>query len=140
MVQDDMAKRFFKGPGSKLYRKINVLLNYYCDMKYGFFVSRNSFYPAPHVDSAVIKLDFKQKRDIDKKFENEFLKFIDLAFLNRRKKFASILKDSHMFEKNPAFHFKKLGFDENIRGEALSYNDFVELFRSVLIEKRVNQN
>ena len=42
MVQDDMAKRFFKGPGSKLYRKINVLLNYYCDMKYGFFVSRNS--------------------------------------------------------------------------------------------------
>ena len=63
MVQKEVADRFSAKPGSKDYGSISVYLDYYYQVKKLFEVPRKAFYPVPNVDSAIIKLDRKDKRD-----------------------------------------------------------------------------
>ena len=62
MVQKEVAERFSSNPGSKEYGSISVLLNYYFDIKKLMNVSRNSFVPAPNVDSVIIEMDKKKNK------------------------------------------------------------------------------
>lgn len=91
MVQQEVAERFMAPSKTKLYGAINVAINYYAKARYGFFVSRNSFYPAPRVDSAVIHLA------LDKPFtaadDTLFFAMVDKAFSMRRKQLASSLRE-----------------------------------------------
>ena len=64
MVQKEVADRFGAKPGSKDYGSISVYLDYYYQVKKLFEVPRKAFYPVPNVDSAIIKLDRKDKRDL----------------------------------------------------------------------------
>ncbi len=92
MVQNEVADRFSAKPNSKDYNSLTLFLNYYFDIKKEFFVSRNVFYPIPHVDSAVISFTKKN----EKKYvcdENKLFKFIKDAFTQKRKNLRNNLKN-----------------------------------------------
>ena len=44
-------------PKTSAFGSITVFLSFYADVTYAFRVGRNCFYPAPNVDSAVIRFD-----------------------------------------------------------------------------------
>ena len=50
MVQEEVARRMTALPHTSEYSAFTVFLNYYCDAKYAFKVSRRCFYPEPGVD------------------------------------------------------------------------------------------
>ena len=56
MIQKEVADRIIAVPGSKLSGAITYSVNYYAESEAVRFVSRDSFVPAPNVDSEVIKL------------------------------------------------------------------------------------
>ena len=57
MVQLEVARRFVAPIGTKDYGILTVSVRYYTEPELLFKVSRNSFYPKPGVDSAIVKLD-----------------------------------------------------------------------------------
>lgn len=82
MVQKEVAGRLSSDNGNKEYGYITVLLNAFYDINKLFNVNRNSFYPVPNVDSAIIKLDSKECNILN--FE-KFNKLIKNAFRFKRK-------------------------------------------------------
>ena len=82
MVQKEVADRLSSTNGNREYGYITVLLNAFYNINKLFNVNRNSFYPVPNVDSAIIKLDSKECNLLD--FE-KFNKLIKNAFRFKRK-------------------------------------------------------
>lgn len=123
MVQDEVAKRLCAEHGSKDYGAFTVLLDYYFEREYLFFVDRESFYPIPNVDSAVIKLTKKETNNID---FNKFKKFIFNCFQFKRKNLKNNLKsyDLDILENI----LKKYNLDLNNRAEEVPLSCFIEMF------------
>lgn len=82
MVQKEVADRLSSANGNREYGYITVLLNAFYDIHKLFNVNRNSFYPVPNVDSAIIKLDSIECNLLN--FE-KFNKLIKNAFRFKRK-------------------------------------------------------
>lgn len=82
MVQKEVADRLSSTNGNKEYGYITVLLNSFYDINKLFNVNKNSFYPVPNVDSAIIKLDSKECNILN--FE-KFNRLIKNAFRFKRK-------------------------------------------------------
>lgn len=101
MVQKEVAYRLSSLPGNREYGYITAFLNCFYDIKVLFNVSRNSFYPVPNVDSAVIKLD------------RNFREIVNIEKLNK------FLMD--------AFKFKRKNLKNNLNGYKL---DVVEMVLS----------
>jgi 16S rRNA (adenine1518-N6/adenine1519-N6)-dimethyltransferase len=84
MVQKEVAARLSALPGSKDFGPLTLKLGMCYKIRTAFMVSRNSFDPAPKVDSAVIVM---QQR-IDKpvlQSPDFFVKILNASFAHRRK-------------------------------------------------------
>ena len=132
MVQKEVADRLSAKVGTKDYGTITAELDAVGYVETKRIVNRNMFTPVPNVDSAIvhIKLD-KNKYQIK---DLEFLrKVIKVAFSMRRKTLANCLKNGLSLSQNQIdIVFEKLGFDKNIRGEALTTEQFVELSNQLI--------
>ena len=56
MLQKEVVDRMGAGPGSKVYGRLSVMLQAYCQVQPLFVVPPGAFRPAPKVDSAVVRL------------------------------------------------------------------------------------
>jgi 16S rRNA (adenine1518-N6/adenine1519-N6)-dimethyltransferase len=120
MVQEEVARRCVAQPHSKDFSSFSIFLQFYAAVRYGFFVSRNCFYPAPNVDSAVICLDIKEKLPLE--HPDPFFQMVRKAFSQRRKMLTSslkglvsqeaILKALHELKKSPKTRPEELSLQE----------------------------
>lgn len=131
MVQHEVAKRMTGKKGTKDYGIFSIILNYFCDVKYCFKVSRNVFTPKPNVDSAVVHLNFKINSDT-KEFQKIFIKTVKASFGNRRK----ILKNSLSNSIFRDIDFSKCNIDLSKRAENLDITDFIKLSKFILINSK----
>ena len=92
-------------------------------------VSRNCFEPSPNVDSAIYKFN-RKNNDIN---EN-YLKFLRDAFLQKRKKIVNNLCKEYD-KKILTTCLDSLGYDENIRAEAMKADDLHKLYLMLTGEK-----
>ena len=126
MVQKEVADRFSSLPGTKEYGSITVYLNYHFNIKKLFNVSRNSFYPKPNVDSAVISLEPNEiNSNID---ENDFFEFVRDAFQHKRK---TIKNNLYMYNLDKIdVILKKHGYSLTSRAEQIPLDVFIELYQN----------
>lgn len=127
MVQKEVAERLSTKPGNKEYGFITVFLNYYYDIKFLFTVNKNSFYPVPKVDSAVIKLTAHNKfKDINKE---KFIKLLKDSFKHKRKTLLNNLKD---YDRNVITKVLiKNNIKLDVRAEEISINLFLEILKKI---------
>lgn len=126
MVQKEVAERLCAKENTADYGAITAVINAVANTKITRIVKRNMFIPAPNVDSAVVRIDFdKNKYDI-KSFEN-LSKLIKCAFHMRRKTLMNNLKNLNLSKDKIENAFKVLNLNSNVRGEALSPEQFVKL-------------
>lgn len=128
MVQKEAAERICAKPGSRECGAITLSIHYYCEPELLFKVSRGSFLPAPNVDSAVIKLNIREKPPVEPKNKELFFKLIKAAFMQRRK--TAVNSVAAGLSKNKAEiieAFKKAGIEENIRAEKMTLQNFSDL-------------
>ena len=124
MFQLEVAKRICEKPGTKVYGILSVLTQAYFETNFLFKVSKNLFYPAPNVESAVISLKRRENFYL-KCNELLFFRVVKLSFQQRRKKVRNSLKTLNLSNnlREDAI------FDK--RPEQLSVNDFIKLTCSI---------
>lgn len=124
MIQKEVAERFLGKPNTKDYNSLSVLIQTYMDVSKVIEVSKNSFYPAPEVTSAVIKLTRKEKTNYQIDNEELFLKVNRLMFKQRRKTIVNNLKD--IYNKESILDIlNKLNISETARSESLSVEQII---------------
>ena len=127
MVQEEVGRRLVAKPNTADYSAITLAVLLRGEGTITRKVGRNMFYPAPNVDSAVVRIDVDKDKLAG---ENKTLihKLVRSAFLMRRKTLVNNLNTSFGLSKAEAA--EKLiaaGLDERVRGEALSLEDYVNL-------------
>jgi len=125
-VQKEFAARAVVGPGTKVYGSLSCFLQYYTEPEILFSIKRNSFKPAPKVDSALLKLKIRQVPAVLVDNEELFFKIIRAGFNQRRKTLKNSLKDL-VPAGNLAEFFQRYSLNADIRAERLSLSDFANL-------------
>lgn len=128
MVQKEVAKRLTAKPGDKLSGAITYSVNYYCEPEEVVTVPSSSFIPEPEVESEVIKLKLRKEPPVQIKNEEIFFKLIKASFMQRRKTLINGITNSGIMKKEEFKELlKKVGLNENVRGESLSMQDFANI-------------
>ena len=129
MVQEEVARRMVateKSP-SKQYGLLTILSQFWADVEIKELVGRRSFYPAPKVNSALVKLTVREKPKLELSDYTHFRKTIKAAFSQRRKNIKNCLLSGGFSKENIQQAMQTLALDENTRGEKLSIEDFGRL-------------
>lgn len=137
MVQKEVADRMESTEKSKDYGALSVAVQYYCDTQIQIIVPPSCFMPPPKVASSVITLTPLPQRRITTKSEELFFHIVKCAFGQRRKTLLNCLfnQSNFNFTKDEYTEIlNSIGWDERIRGEKLSIEDFGKL-TDVLYEK-----
>lgn len=128
MVQREAAERLCAEIGSRDAGAVSVAVEYYGESEILFEVGRESFLPAPKVDSAVIKITLHQTPKYQVTDETAFFRFVKAAFAQRRKTLVNSVSSTLNLPKNRIIAaLESLGIAENIRAEKLTMEEFVNL-------------
>jgi len=126
MVQKEVAVRFASKEGSKEYGIPSIMLQAIADVSVAKVVPKECFTPMPKVDSALMKIELKDKFKIEN-FEY-FSKLVHSAFAMRRKTLVNNLtKNLNIKKKILINNLKKINYNENIRPEQISVENYVKL-------------
>lgn len=120
MVQQEVAERFCAKEDTPEYGAITAAIALRGTAKIVKRVGRNMFFPAPNVDSAVVKIDFIENA-LPVKSREMYRKTVRCAFLNRRKTLENnLMKSFSLTRETAAEILKRAGVEEKARGETLS--------------------
>lgn len=138
MVQKEVADRMKEGPGSKEYGALSLAVQYYAKPEIVVQVPPSCFMPQPKVGSAVIRLTRHEQPPVTVKSEKLLFQVIRASFNQRRKTLANGLANFGAFglpKEQLQQCIEELGVPGNIRGEALSLEQFAQL-SNIIFEKR----
>jgi len=122
MLQNEVVQRISAKPGSKSFGRLSVMVQYYCQTEYLFFVGPESFDPPPKVDSAILRLTPWKEKPFKANDDKQLAMLVAQCFSMRRKTLRNNLK-----KLLSADQIEGLGIDPSIRSEMLSVEDFVRL-------------
>lgn len=129
MVQAEVADRMAAGPGSKIYGVPSVKMAWYGEVTKAGSVGRNVFWPAPNVDSGLVRL-VRKDREFDPELRELTFTIVDAAFGQRRKTLRTALGSALGTPQNVEGILRDAGVDPGLRGEQLSLDDFVAIAQS----------
>lgn len=142
MVQKEVALRMQAAPGTKDYGALSLAVQFYSDPYIVANVPPNCFMPRPNVASSVIKLDLYEEPEVKVNNEEHLFKLIRASFNQRRKTLANGIKNFqglNYSREEVVSALNNLGIREDVRGEALSLQEFAAL-SDELEKRRTNGN
>lgn len=136
MVQEEVARRMVadENSPSKQYGLLTILSQFWADVEIFRLVGRKSFFPAPKVNSALVKLKVNKEPRLKLGDYNHFRKTVKAAFSQRRKNIKNCLLNGGFTRESVIQALEKLGIDENTRGEKLSIEMFGKLSEELLLQ------
>lgn len=133
MFQKEVAQRITSVESCKEYGLLTVMAQNFWSIKKVVDAGTFDFYPKPKINSRV--LIFKRKpfeqHGLNEEARNKFLKFVKAAFQQRRKFLLKNIKpyiEEGLKDKVIA-NLKEWGFDEKVRAENLTHEQFLNLFK-----------
>lgn len=154
MVQKEVAERIVAVPSTKDFGILTLACNYFANTEMIMIVSKECFFPKPKVDSAVVHFKKHPEFVYSDKCENsncdnnnrmgelckplsdnsyeKLFKLIKASFAQRRKKLSNSLTNAGYDKEVISAAFTKLNFDENVRAENLSLDDYKNLLNLIL--------
>ena len=136
MTQKEVADRIGAGPGTKSYGALSIAVQFYCQVEKVTDVSRNSFIPAPNVDSTVLKLKSRQQPAAAVRNEPLFFKCVRAGFGQRRKTLSNSMQTLQGVSKDLIRDsLDAAGIDPARRAETLSIEEFAKF--SDEVDKRL---
>jgi 16S rRNA (adenine1518-N6/adenine1519-N6)-dimethyltransferase len=119
LIQKEVAERITARPGTREYGYFSVECQFLAQAEYLFTLPPGAFRPPPKVDSAVIRLTPRSKRDVE-----GFLDFVSICFRQKRKTLKNNLREAYGPAPDTA-HWA------NRRAEELTVDEFLDLFRTL---------
>ena len=129
MVQLEVAQRLAANQNSpsKQYGLLSILAQFYADVDIIQKVPAKSFYPAPKVESALVKLKIRKEPLIKLDDYKFFRKVIKACFSTRRKNIKNSLLNGGFSKEQTTTALNRLNIPENARGETLSIQQLADL-------------
>lgn len=129
MTQLEAAQRICATEKSegKAYGLLTILANFNASPQIIEFVNSKSFFPAPKVNSAVIKFDVKKEPLLQLSDYSFFKKVARACFGTRRKNLKNSLINGGFSKKTVQKTLSDLKISESVRGETLSIEQIGEL-------------
>lgn len=121
MLQKEVVDRMTSTHNDSHYGRLSVMTQYFCEAKYLFTVFPHSFYPAPKVYSAFVRLT-PRERTLKATDFDLFSDVVKEAFMYRRKQLSNCLKQ---YIDKPTL--ESIGIDPHARPENLSIDDYVRI-------------
>lgn len=143
MVQKEVADRMQEGPGSKEYGALSLAVQYYAKPEIVVNVPPSCFMPQPKVGSAVIRLTRHEQPPISVQNEKLLFQIIRASFNQRRKTLANGLNNFGAFsigKEQIQQSIEELGVPANVRGEALSLEQFAKLSNIIYEKQKPSEN
>ena len=134
MIQREVADRLIAIPGEKNTGAITYTVYYYSQTEGILEVPNDSFIPEPEVTSKVIKLDIRKDPPVEVIDKKIMFRIIKNAFMQRRKTLINSLTNSKEFtnKEEGIKILRQLNFNENVRPEELSLQDFANITNRIL--------
>jgi len=128
MVQKDVAERLVAAPGSAAYGSLSVAVQYAMRAEPGLTLSPGSFFPAPKVESRVVRLVHRSVPAVAVRDLTMFWKVVRGAFAYRRKTLANTLALALDIDRAKiARALESSNLSAELRGERLDLGDFARL-------------
>ena len=139
MVQKEVADRMRTGPGTKQYGALSLAVQYYAKPEIVAIVPPGCFIPRPDVESAVVRLTGYREPPVKVKDEKRLFALIRAAFNQRRKTLANALNNAAglgISREQAEKVLECLGLPSNVRGEALTLEQFAALANQLPVSVR----
>ena len=129
MVQWEVAQRLIadENSPSKQYGLLSILTQFNADVELIQKVGRKSFYRAPKVDSAVVKITINKRLRVEVSDYSFLRRVVKACFATRRKNLKNSLMNAGFNKDSVAKTLENLQWAENIRGETLSIEKLAQL-------------
>lgn len=128
MVQREMADRMAARPGAD-YGSFSVYVQYHAKVDKLFDVPPGAFFPPPKVTSTVIRLTPHALPPVKVRSEEEYFKFVQKAFSQRRKMLRAIFRQAFKIEDSGLAPLAaQSGIDLTRRPQTLSLSEFARLY------------
>ncbi len=132
MIQKEVAERIYASPSTKAYGALSIAVQYYADPQMLMIVPKTVFFPAPNVDSAVLRLKILKEPRFPVKDERLFFRVVRAAFSQRRKTLLNTLSSGLSMDKAAVTEILlSVNIDPIRRGETLSIEEFAKLSDAV---------
>lgn len=126
MVQKEVADRFLASPHTKQYGYMTVILNYNFNLTRIIEVDKTKFNPIPKVDSTVIKLERREKEEVD---YQKFQAFLKEAFGHKRKTINNNIKT---YDKDKIKNIlEQNGYTLSCRPEEIDYKTYIDIVKNL---------
>lgn len=122
MLQKEVVERMAASEGSKVYGRLSVMLQAYCQVTPLITVPPGAFRPAPKVDSAVVRLVPLAPEAIQVQDRAHFAHIVRAAFAQRRKTLHNALR-----ELCDDAHIREAGLEPQMRAEQVPVAGFIRL-------------
>ncbi|MCF7820073.1 MAG: 16S rRNA (adenine(1518)-N(6)/adenine(1519)-N(6))-dimethyltransferase RsmA [Candidatus Pacebacteria bacterium] len=129
MLQKEVVERILASAGS--HSLLSLSVQYYSQPQLITYVPKESFWPQPEVDSAVIYIEVKNKKQLPFKEKEEklFFRLLKFGFSAKRKKLKNNLAGALRLETEIIVkELKTLGITDSVRAQELSLEDWLKLF------------
>ena len=132
MIQKEVADRITAQPGTKDSGAISVLCQFYTKPELICNVGAELFVPPPKVDSAVVKMAFRDEPAVEVKDEKMFFRTVKAAFSQRRKTLLNCLAANFPINKSDLTQImESVDISPSRRGETLSLEEFAKLAEAI---------
>ena len=137
MVQKEVALRIAAKPGTADYSAFTVFCQFYAEPELLFDVPAHCFRPQPKVTSVVVMLKTRKTLPWEILDKATFFRTVKASFAMRRKKLQNGLAAGfqELGKEGAAAVIADCGFDENVRGETLSIEQFAALANAIFRRK-----
>lgn len=124
MLQKEVAERIAAKPGEMSLLAVSV--QFYAEAEVIEQVPAKLFWPAPEVDSAVIRI--RAKKTLPQADERDFFRLVKFGFSAKRKMLKNNLAGGyHISQTEAVSRLKEAGIGEKARAEDLSLEDWLRL-------------
>ncbi|HTY82194.1 MAG TPA: 16S rRNA (adenine(1518)-N(6)/adenine(1519)-N(6))-dimethyltransferase RsmA [Dehalococcoidales bacterium] len=131
MVQKEVAEAITAKPGDQ--SVLSVSVQFYGKPEIIAIVPATAFYPAPDVDSALVKIDVYERPPVDVDDPDRFFKLVKAGFSAARKQAANAFSKGLGLEKAEVTSWlQNAGIDPTRRAETFTLEEWGRLFNSFL--------
>ena len=128
MMQKEVGDRLAAEPGTKNAGAITYQVHMYSEVFKVVDAPSDCFYPAPKVDSVVLRMDLRDEPAVKVSDEEFFFRCIKAGFMQRRKTLLNSLMTLGDFSKAEISEaLEKAGIETTRRAESLDMNEFAIL-------------
>jgi 16S rRNA (adenine1518-N6/adenine1519-N6)-dimethyltransferase len=127
VVQKEVAERWTAASGASL---ATVAVQVFAEARLLFTIPAGAFTPAPRVDSALVRLDVRERPAVNVDDLQAFFRFVEAVFQGRRKQLGGTLgRISGIGSTAAGARLREVGIDPERRPQTLSLREWEALYK-----------